>query len=284
MHYRHASALCLSLWLGLLVSHPLAAAEPDALEIGILPTMSTRTILTTYQPLREYLQTRLKRPVILVTAPDYHTYIDRTQHGEYRFLVTAPHFARLAQQEAGYQPLVRVKRQLHGVVVVQNDSVHKELGDLRGKVVASPEDVAIITMLGLELLKKNGLTSGKDVTIQPLPSFNAAILAVQNKQAAAAITAPTALKQMSETLRASLRVIGTTESTPHVIFMANRNVPRPEAEAMTQALLDFEHDQRYGTAFFEQTGFQGYQRTTAAEMRSLDPYVTELKRQLRRAP
>jgi len=281
MHIRVLSALCLSLLPGLCLGQPLAAAEPAALEIGILPTLSTRTILTTYQPLREYLQTRLKRPVTLVTAPDYRTYIDRTRRGDYRFLVTAPHFARLAEQESGYRPLVRVKRELHGIVVVRRDSAFRNIADLRGQVVASPENIAIITMLGLELLKKNGLTPGKDITVQPHPSFNAAILAVQNQQTAAAITAPTALNQMSEALRDSLRVIGTTANTPHVIFLANRQVPNPEAEQLTRALLEFIHDQRYGAAFFKQTGFQGYQRTTPAEMRSLDPYVLELRHQLK---
>ncbi len=49
---------------------------------------------------------------------------------------------------------------------------------------------------------------------------------------------------------------------------------------MTRILLDFPADKSRGQRFFEQTGFQGYVRPTAAELKNLDPYVTELKHQL----
>ena len=87
-----------------------ASADNTTIEIGILPTLSTRTILATYQPLREYVEEKLGQPVTLVTAADYRTFLDRTQRGEYRFVVTAPHYARLAQSEAGYVPMVRLTR------------------------------------------------------------------------------------------------------------------------------------------------------------------------------
>jgi hypothetical protein len=49
---------------------------------------------------------------------------------------------------------------------------------------------------------------------------------------------------------------------------------------MTQLLLDFAADATHGVAFFQHTGFVGLVRPSAAEMSALDPYVTELKRQL----
>lgn len=282
MHYRHASVFCLSLWLGLLASQPLAAAEPETLEIGILPTLSTRTILATYQPLREYLQTRLKRPVILVTAPDYRAYIDRTQRREYRFLVTAPHFARLAQVDAGYVPMVRIQRELQGVVVARQDSPVQQIEDLRGRKLATPEDIAVVTMLGLRLLREHGLQPDKDVMLQTKPSFNSAMLAVQNNEVAAALTAPTAIKQMPEALRANLRIIAQTRIVPHNIVLAHPRVSRAEVEKMTRLLIEFKDDQKYGAPFFQNTGFHAFTRPTEQELRSIDPYVIELRRMLAR--
>lgn len=262
-----------ALLLGL--SRTLAAGE--AIEIGVIPTLSTRTILSTYQPLREYLEAKLKQPVVLVTAPDFRTFIARTQRGDYRFVVTASHFARLAQTEAGYVPMVRVKRELRGILVVRANSGVKTIGDLRGMIVTTPDDISMVTMLGLQLLRHHGLEPGKTVTVRPSASFNSAVLAVQNGESDAALTAQTALNQMSEETRAALRPIATTNAVPHVIFLANKSVPPKEVERVTRLLLDFAEDRPRGAQFFEQTGFLGYVRPTAAELKNLDSYVAELK-------
>jgi phosphonate transport system substrate-binding protein len=257
-----------------------ASADKASIEIGIIPTLSTRTILTTYQPLREYLQEQIKQPVFLVTAPDYPTFIERTQRGEYRYVVTAPHFARLAQAEAGYVPMVRVQRELRGILVVRADSSIKTVNDLRGRIVTTPENIAVVTMLGLQLLRSHGLEPGKTITVRPSASFNSAVLAVQNGESDAAFTAQTALNQMPEETRSALRTIAATKVVPHVIYLANKKVPLKEVERMTRLLLGFSEDKPRGVPFFEQTGFLGYVRPTATELKNLDPYVTELKHQL----
>jgi phosphonate transport system substrate-binding protein len=266
----------MALWIG----PGGASAENGSIEIGIIPTLSTRTILTTYQPLREYLEAKLQQPVVLTTAPDYRTFIDRTQHGEYRYVITASHFARLAQLEAGYVPMVRVKRELRGILVVRTDNGIKTANDLRGKIVSTPESTAVVTMLGLQWLRAHGLKPGNNVSVRPSASFNTAVLAVQNGESDAAFTAQTALNQMSDETRATLRTIATTNAVPHVIVLASKRVPPKEVEHMTRLLLDFAEDKSKGVPFFEQTGFLGYVRPTAAELRDLDPYVAELKRQL----
>jgi len=257
-----------------------ASADNATIEIGIIPTLSTRTILTTYQPLREHLEEQLKQPIILVTAPDYRTFIDRTQRGEYRYVVTAPHFARLAQTEAGYVPMVRVQRELRGILVTRADSNIKTINDLRGKIVSTPENIAVVTMLGLQRLRENGLEPNRKVTVRAYASFNSAVLAVQNGESDAAFTAQTALNQMPEETRSALRTIATTNAVPHVIYLASKKVPPKEVERMTRLLLEFSEDKPRGAPFFEQTGFLGYVRPTAAELKNLDPYVTELKHQL----
>jgi len=266
--------------LALLFGPGGASADDASIEIGIIPTLSTRTILATYQPLREYLQEQIKQPVVLVTAPDYQTFIERTQRGEYRYVVTAPHFARLAQAEAGYVPMVRVQRELRGIVVVRAVSNIKTINDLRGKIVSTPENIAVVTMLGLQLLREHGLVPGRKVTVRAYASFNSAVLAVQNGESDAAFTAQTALNQMPEETRSALRTIASTKVVPHVIYLASKQVPPKEVERMTRLLLSFSEDKPRGASFFKQTGFLGYVRPTAAELRNLDPYVTELKHQL----
>ncbi len=45
-----------------------AGAEEDCLEVGVFPYLTPGAILKLYQPLGAFLQKRLKRPVLLVTA------------------------------------------------------------------------------------------------------------------------------------------------------------------------------------------------------------------------
>jgi phosphonate transport system substrate-binding protein len=268
------------LGLALLFGLGSASADNIPIEIGIIPTLSTRTILTTYQPLREHLEEQIRKPVVLVTAPDYQTFIERTQRGEYRYVVTAPHFARLAQTEAGYVPMVRVKRELRGILVTRADSSIKTIHDLRGKIVSTPENYAVVTMLGLQLLRKHGLEPGKTVTLRAHASFNSAVLSVQNGESDAAFTAQTALNQMPKETQSALRTIASTNAVSHNMYLASKKVPPKEVEQMTRLLLEFAADKPRGVPFFEQTGFLGYVRPTAAELKHLDPYVQELKQLL----
>ena len=264
----------------LVVNVDQTLAAQQSIEVGVLQTLSTRTILKTYQPMREYIEEKLGQPVALVTAPDYRTFIERTQRGEYRFVVTAPHFARLAQSEAGYVPMVRLKRELRAIIVVPKDSKIQTLTDLRNKRISTPDETAILTLLGRQFLRDNQLEPGVNVTTRAFSSINSSVLAIGNGDSDAAITAQTALNQMPENIRNSLRIIATSPPVPHMIYLANKNVPTDEVERMTSILLDFSDDTTRSEVFFHGTGFLGYVRPTDTEMKNLDPYVIELKRLL----
>jgi len=255
------------------------AQKSDVIEFGIIPTLSARTILTTYQPLREYLEAQFKKPVLFVTAPDFRNFIDRTQRGEYRYVITAPHFARLAQKEAGYQPLVRVKRELQAIFVVDKNAGISAIQSLRGKVITTPDSLAIISMLGEELLRDRGLVPGRDVTMRPQASFNSAVIALRNGESAAAITAATALNQMPSEIRDSLTVLATTKAVSHVVSLANSKVPPEEAATMARLLTEFSKTQA-GKEFFKATGFIDFIHVSDEELQALDVYVGILKKQL----
>ena len=266
--------------LTLLVTHLAAATEnTDVIEFGILPTLSSRTILTTYQPLRLYLEQHLKRPVQFTTAPDYRTYVARTQRGEYRYVITASHFARLAQKDAGYQPLVRVKRELNAMLVTEKQTGITSVAGLRGKSVSTPDSLAITSMLADELLRAHGLIPGRDVSMQAQTSFNSALIGMRNGESAAAITSITALMQMPAETRADLLTLATTKAVPHNVCLANSKVAPAEVAEMTRLLLNFGATAA-GEAFFHDTGFIGFVRITEDELRAVDGYVPEIKRRL----
>lgn len=267
-------------WLaGLLAMLPAhLAAEPQALEIAIFPYLSTRTLLTHYQPLQAYLEKKLQRPVLLVTTPDFRTFAERTQRGEYRYVITAPHFARLAQKEAGYQPMLVAKANLVAIAVVEKNSPLRNVAELRGKTIAVPDPLAIVSMLGAQLLHANGLIPGKDVALRPVLSHNSAALSVLRGESAAAFISVTALEQMPEEIQNGVRVLAATAGFPNVIYLANAKVPAEEAAQITATLLEFAEKTPQGRKLYGATlGHLGLVAPSPKELQRLDPFVSELK-------
>lgn len=271
------TAAWIALSVGLCLPCVQAAESLPPLEIAVLPYLSTRAVLNTYAPMRAYLERRLHRPVLLVTAPDMQTFIRRTQQGNYGYLITAPHFARYAQMEAGYRPFLRVKSTLHGTLVVSKTSDIQSVSDLRNKVVVTPDKLAIISMLGVELLRSKGLHPGKDVDVRATTSHNSAVLSVQRGWAAAAVTSATALKQMPDELRNSVRELASTAQVPHLMYLARGDIPIAEVNKLSAILQEFVENSPEGKIFITDTGYGGLRKPTAEELKQLDPYVQELK-------
>lgn len=273
--------LCTLLVFGLGFSGASAEDTADPLEIAILPYLSTRTVLSIYSPLQRYLEHRLRRPVLLVTAPTMRIFVDRTQSGVYDYLVSAPHFARYAQLEAGYQPFLAVDRKLYGTLVISKDSDIPSVSALRGKVVSTPDRLAIVSMLGHDLMRRHGLQPGRDVEMLATPSHNSAVLSVRRGAAAAAVTSISALRQMPRALRGSVKELASTAHVPHLMYLANLRIPAGEVEEMTEVLLEFAEKTPEGKAFIANMDYDGLHKPSAAEMGQLDPYVQDLKKLLK---
>ena len=258
-----------------------AVHAANELEIGIWHYMSTQALIAEYRPVQAYLQKRLNRPVIFVTANDQKAFLKRTQRGDYRFVFTAPHFARYAELDAGYVPMLRPKRNSFAVFVVDKNSPLQNIGDLRGKTVTMTDRVTMIAILGLRALHENGLEPGKNVTVHYAVSHNSAVLDVSRGQSDAAVTGAIIFDQLPESIQKNLRILAKTGETSSMVMMANQNVPKDEVEQMKRVMLDFVDNTPEGKKFIKDTGYQGLRPPTEAEMKSLDPLVNDLKRQLK---
>lgn len=277
-YYGWLGRACLLGWIVFML--PCAqAAESQPLSMGVFPYLSTRALLDVYQPARAYLAKAVGRPVHLFTAQSFEAYADQTRQGAYDILVTPPHFALLAQRQAGYIPLVVYTRKLRGIFVVARHSAIHGLQDLKGKRIATPTRLALVTIMGRQWLRDNGLAPNVDVVLLDMASHANAVEAVQHGDAEAAITSSTALAQMPAELRNSVRVIAQTPYVPHVMYLAHPRLGKMAIERIKAALLTFPETQA-GRAFLKDSGFEGIRPVEEADIKRIKPYVKELERML----
>lgn len=261
----------------------LAANHIAPVEFGVFPYLSTRALLELYEPVRAHVQAELKRPANLYSAPGFKNYVDRIQAGQFDLALTPPHLARLVQREAGYIPLAMVTRELRGVIVVAKAAPMQTLRDLKGRHIATPNKIALVTILGVQLLRDHGLGSQDSVLLKDVSTHSNAVLAVQRGEVEAAITENSALQQMPEDLRNSVRIIAQTQRMPHVVFLAHPRFGPAGLEQLKKVLLQFPHTAE-GQAFMKSSGFEGLRPVEETDLKSVDPILKELKRLLDTMP
>lgn len=264
------------------VSCAAVAAGQQALSVGLFPYLSARQLVDTYQPLREFLEQRLGRPVMLYTAPDFKSFVRRTQGGEFDVIVTAPHFARLAQVDGGYLPLFTYRNDIAAAVVVRKNGPVNDIAQLRDTRIIAPDRMAIVTMLGLKLLHEHGLDAPRDYLLQETATHGNVALAVLSGEAQAGIIGALPLKQLPENTSRQLHILALTPAIPSQMLLASPGLAANQVQQIRDALLQFEQGTA-GQKFFQSTGLIGFKPISAADLKQLDPYAKEAKRLMEQA-
>lgn len=263
------------------VGKPPSAQHP--LQFGLLPYLSTRKLFSHYAPLQHYLEKALGRPVRMSTAPDFATYIKRAREGQYDLYHTAPHFAAQAEAEFGYRRVSRLLRELDGSIVVARDGNIRSVADLRGRTLVTPDALAIITFLGEQWLRDNGLRPGVDVEVIHAPSHNSAIMAVARGDAEAAVTSASVFENMPQKISHRLRILASTKKVPHMMFMAGPHLSDLEYQQLRKAMLAYTA-KGAGSEYFTMTGYGDMGPIEDRDMQRLAPFLKELNQKLKGWP
>ena len=271
------SLLLLAPWGGLF------AAEAKPLLFGLFPNLSPRILVATYQPMRDYLEAELGRPVELVTAANFETFSRHILAREYDLMVAAPHLARLGQLDAGYHLLAHYRQPIQAWVVVSADSEIRDLRGLSGKRVAIPDRLAIMSSLGTEMLAKAGLQVDRHYRMYEAKSHNNAALSVLNRQADAAVIGSIPFQQLTKEVRDRLRVIDKSKPIPSQYFAASGKLSGQERARIARALLRFA-DTSGGKAFIERYGMLGIVAARQDELKEMDGQARQVRRWLEETP
>lgn len=264
--------------IGAIALGPLAARSepPPPLRVGVLPTLSTRVLFNTYEPLRGYLERELQRPVVMRTATDFRAFHTQTVAGDFDLVVTAPHLARLAQRERRWAALATYRTPAHAILLATKEHPVRSVEELRGKTIAHPDRLALVVIQTVAWLQERGLREGQDYMLLSVSSFNSAAYAVQQQQAALAIMSPSSMRQLPEQLMRDTQVFQTLPAVQALVWIAH---PRLDSDTtrVRQALLQFTTEQPAGQEFFKVSGYGGMEAISDQQMRALDPYADQVK-------
>jgi phosphonate transport system substrate-binding protein len=264
---RLLTALC-ALWLG--APHLAAAA---VFTVGVLPVHSASIITKRYEPLRVYLEAHLKQPVRVESAPDFARFHARTLRGDFDLTITAAHFARLAQKEAGLAPLAQFTPDHDSLLVYSAERPLAHPRDLRGRPLAVIDRLAITAMAAFTYLDEQGLDLDRDYPVTEHRTHASVAHALMSGLAAAAVTTSQGMLQIPDDLRRKLVVHKHIADIPAFVFLAKS----AQAERLRGLILAFPQEVE-GIDFLGQTGYTGLIPATEARLKRVDGYLKATRR------
>lgn len=259
-----------------------AHAADRPLVLGVFPNMTVKQIVETYRPLADSLEKHLQRRVVIYSARDFKTFADRTYRGEYDIVLTAPHLAFLARQEAGYRPLLKYTQPVRGLLVVRHDASIRDLGDLRGRTLATADPLALVALAIHAQLGAHGLRRDQDYRTLDFSTHLNAAMQVVNGRADAAVLGLHPYNLMQPELRRQLRVLAETPPLSSLMFLAHPRLRDAEAQAIRTGLLRFAATPK-GQAFIQRGGYGGFVEASGRELESFRPYALQAQTLLRAA-
>lgn len=252
---------------------PLRAAGAP-LRVGLVPFMSPTVLLTAFRAVREHLERSLGRPVEMLTAKDFRSLVEATARNEYDMVLLPAHVARLAMVDWRYEPVVGTVDALQVQVLVKNNGPVKTAADLKGQSAGMLDALSLTASVGTKWLQDLGLAG--DVKVQPLPSINSAMFALERGEVAMVVAGATQLLMLPASTPRNERVLATIRDIPGPIYVARPGLPADELARLRAAMVAFKPDAAQPVT----SSNAALQPVSAAELAALDPFVAIARRAL----
>ena len=263
--------------LGFFMLAPDSAQQSTApFRIGVLPNVSARLILTSYQPMREYFERELKRSVEIATAQDFRAFAENTRRGDYQLIITAANLGRVAQADSNWQPLAIYDPKIPAILVALADNPNASVAQLRGKSVALANPQSMVALAGLQWLSSQGLQNGADFKTVTAANDDSLGAVLRTGEAPLAIMSMGEFRAKPEAMRNTLRIVTEIAKLPGFLVMANSALPAAEQQRLKTLILAFPQTEEV-KKFFVLSGFANIREVGEPELKPLDAF-TEVTR------
>lgn len=251
------------------------AQSAPAFRLGVAPHTSARVILEMYQPLRLFLEQTLKRPVEVVTAPNFTEFARQMLAQAYDLAITTGHQARLAQTDAQYTPLITYAADFRSVIVVAEQGPITTAAQLKGQALLGLSPTSLVTLWGQHWLAQRGVTQK--------PSYVSASDSVARQvlegQAAAGFISLANYQNLPRDMQSRLRFLVISAPMAGRVYVLNARHSARHA-ALHDALLRFAASPAAQT-YFAHYKLDGYRELRAGELEAMTPYANEVRASLK---
>lgn len=228
--------IALSLLMSLCCGASFAQDAKGYYTIGVVPQFEVRRLHSIWRPILDHIEEDTGYRLELrgsLSIPDFEKEFSK---GTFDFAYMNPYHMVVANDQAGYVPLVRdTGRELFGVLVVKSDSGIDSPKMLDGMKVAFPAPNA----LGASLQMRQELHDLFDIDITPVyvKTHDSVYLNVLLGKTTAGGGVQKTLAQQKAEHRESLRVIHETRRVAPHPFAAHPRVPEEVIDAVTASML-----------------------------------------------
>ena len=252
---------------------PLHAAKPP-LRLGLVPYLSPTALLSAFRAVREHLERSLDRPVEVLTAKDFRALVEATARNEYDVVLLPAHVARLAMIDWRYEPAAGTVDAVQVLVLVKGGGPIRTPADLKGQRAGMLDALSLTASIGIQWLHDEGLAA--DVKVQPMPSINSAMFALDRGEVAMVVATTTQLLMLPASTPRNERVLATIRDIPGPIYVARPGLPAEELARIRAALTSFRPDPAQPT-----TAPNSLLRpVSASELAALEPFVAIARKAL----
>lgn len=248
------------------------------IEVGVMPYLPTATLIAGHQSLRHHFEETFKRPVVLSTAPDFHSFQQRVLAGNFDFTIIGPGPGWQAHLDRKHELVAISQRMVRIYILVARDSPIKSIADLRGKTLATIDPLTVTSQTTMVVLREHKLQPGIDLRIRHEKTpFNTAQALALGEVAAAGFP-NVAYSNLPAEIRDKLRILHETGDVPGVLFMVRPAPDMPKPEAFQAALFRFARDTEAGRAFIKEFNHDGLSKPDLKALRVLDRFLPETRR------
>lgn len=227
-------------------SIPMVVAD-EPLKLGILPRFRVVETVEYFQPLANYLSTKLGREVQLLPGKDFPSFWQSIASSEFDLVLMNQYQYVKAYKEVGYRVIAKNEEggatSMVGAVIVRKDSGLQSLSELAGKkILFGGDSHAMIAYIAPKyMLKQAGLIEGKDYEGEFAKNPSVAVVAVGQRFANAAGAGDFALRAESVSKHTDpneLHALARSEPIAQLPWAVKRDMDKPMVTRIRDILLE----------------------------------------------
>jgi phosphonate transport system substrate-binding protein len=267
-----------TLALGLISKFCSVQAQSKPINIGVLPNVSARIIATQYEPMQNYLGSKLDRSITVSTAPDWTSFYRNAKADQYDVIVAAVHVARLFQLDFGMRPIASYQPNIKGLFITAKTSVEQSVKAVKGQQISMANPASLIAFESERWLDRQGFKVDTDYKILKVRGDDSVGATLIRGESAAGILSMGEFNSHPQQIRDQLKIVQVFAEVPSFVVLVNQKANLEFGTMFAKQLGEFSELSAEGKLFEERAGFKIKAIVNEKELSMMDTFVDKTRR------